>query len=115
MRYRRLRNITLVVLIGGCLVDFFSPSMYSWATGAQDDSRFSAIFFVVWAAASIFAGSRLMKWPCPRCGEIFSGGVKALDRPGAWFNWIFLPKQCVSCGLRKFTASPEADSGETPG
>jgi ABC-type Fe3+ transport system permease subunit len=113
-RYKRLRNLTLAVLIGGCALDFLSPAIYQSLTGAQDDSKFSAIIFVVWAVACVLVSAQLMKWKCPRCGNVFSGGAKTLDSPNRWFDWIVLPKQCVSCGLPKFALSPDADQAPSP-
>ena len=107
-RYRRLRNLTLLVLVGGCILDFFLPTVYQSLTGAQDDSKFSAILFVIWAVACVLVSAQLMKWKCPLCGNVFSGGAKTLDSPNRWFDWIVLPKQCVSCGLPKYSLSPDA-------
>jgi hypothetical protein len=105
--FKRARNITLAILIGGCLLDLFLPPIYETVRHVQDDAKFSALLFVLWAIASVIAGQRLMNWKCPRCGEVYCGGAKAFDRPGAWFNWLFLPPQCVHCGLPKFASSAE--------
>jgi hypothetical protein len=106
-RYRRLRNLTLAVLIGGCVLDVFLPTLYQSLSGAQDDSKFSAILFAVWALACVLVSQQLMKFKCPRCGNVFCGGAKALESPGRWFDWVFLPKQCAACGLPKFALSPD--------
>lgn len=108
-RYKLLRDVTLLVLFGGGLLDLFFPPIFAAITKTQDDSRISFLYFIVWGFACVLAGNRLMTWKCPRCGEVFSGGAKAMDRFSTWFNWIFLPKRCVSCGLPKFAVSPDAD------
>jgi hypothetical protein len=106
--FMRARNITLAILIGGCALDLFLPPIYASLTHTQDDAKLSTVVFIVWAIASVAAGQRLMNWKCPRCGNVFCGGAKAFDRPNAWFNWLFLPRNCLHCGLPKFALSPEA-------
>ncbi len=113
IRFKRARNITLIILIGGCVVDLFGPPVYETLAKVQDDAKFSAILFVVWAIASVVASQRLMNWKCPRCGKVYCGGAKAFDRLSAWFNWLILPPQCAHCGLPKY--SPSSDASDIHG
>lgn len=69
---------------------------------------------VAWGILYIFTGSRLRKFPCPRCGKNFFGGILGdssllFSRPRA-----FLGRQCAYCGLEKYSdASPSSsESGE---
>jgi hypothetical protein len=111
--FKRARNLTLAILVGGCLLDLFLPPIYETLTNTQDDAKLSAVVFVAWAIASVVASQRLMNWKCPRCGRVFSGGAKALDRLGTWFNWLFLPAHCANCGLPKYAVSSDAsEQGE---
>ena len=107
-RFRRLRNAELAVFIGGGALDLFLPPLYESLTNTADDSKLSIVLFLIWAIASVVVGARLMKWKCPRCGKIFSGGAKAMDSFRTWFNWVFLPEQCVNCELARYATSADS-------
>lgn len=69
---------------------------------------------VAWGMLYMFTVSRLRKFPCPRCGKNFFGGILSdssliFSRPRA-----FLGRQCAYCGLEKYShASPSSsESGE---
>ena len=90
-RYQWLRNGFIVALV-------------IWATPVIPlgfDARDVAIFFG-WSVPVTLLAVGLLKWKCPRCGNVFSGGRK---------HWILLPPKCVSCGLPKFSTDPNAASG----
>ena len=110
-----MRNLAIAVLIGGCLIDLFLPPLYATWTNTRDDAKLSAIIFVAWAIASVATSQRLMNWKCPRCGLVFCGGAKALDKLSTWFNWLVLPAKCVHCGLPKYAMSPDAPEAASGG
>jgi hypothetical protein len=105
----RARNVKLVAWIIaiflGCipfltLVAFLDRKVFSST---------SLVFpaFLAWGAIYIFVGSRLRVFPCPRCGENFSGGIfynpaYLLTHPRS-----FLGRECAHCGLHKFAESDE--------
>jgi hypothetical protein len=57
---------------------------------------------VAWGILYMFTGSRLRKFPCPRCGKNFFGGILGdarilFNSPRAFFG-----QECVFCGLEKY-------------
>ena len=49
----------------------------------------------MFGALYFFTGSRLRRFPCPRCGKNFFGGFFATPR-------TVLGRNCANCGLRKY-------------
>lgn len=65
---------------------------------------------ILWMAYTLYLGARINLWRCPRCGRCFAGTW--------WYNKGIFAKQCVNCGLRKYSnesigslpATPTADA-----
>ena len=67
------------------------------------------VLALVWMAYTLYLGARINLWRCPRCGQCFAGTW--------WYNKGIFAKQCVNCGLRKYSkesvsAAPAASISE---
>ena len=51
------------------------------------------LVFVPWMGAAMIGRTRLIRWPCPRCGQPFFAAL--------WYNneWA---NHCVNCKLAKW-------------
>jgi len=54
------------------------------------------VLAVLWMAYTLYVGARINLWRCPRCGQCFAGTW--------WYNKGVFAKQCVNCGLPKYSA-----------
>ena len=52
---------------------------------------------VLWMAYTLYVGARINLWRCPRCGQCFAGTW--------WYNKGIFAKQCVNCGLLKYSGA----------
>jgi hypothetical protein len=89
-RYRRLRNVLLVLWIG------FIPGLAALTVASQafGGATLWTVVALVWILATGRVGSVMTTLECPRCGQRFSEGF--------WLNQPFLTKKCVHCGLPKY-------------
>jgi hypothetical protein len=97
--YKRIRNTFLLV--------FMTYVPVCFAVGVASLKllgTFTPGFVVagLWMILFLFNGVRLNTWPCPRCGEWFSGTW--------WYNLGFLARRCVHCGLAKYGNSSRTGS-----
>jgi len=53
------------------------------------------VLAVLWMAYTLYVGARINLWRCPRCGQCFAGTW--------WYNKGIFAKQCVNCGLPKYS------------
>ena len=91
-RYRALRNTFWALLMA------FPPFV-----NALDrlESRFprsglSLICVFTWMIACWLTASYIDGWCCPRCGKTFASK--------SWRHKFLFAKECVHCGLRKFSS-----------
>ena len=49
---------------------------------------------IFWMVLTLYLGARINLWPCPRCGQPFSGTL--------WRSKGIFATQCVHCGLPKY-------------
>ncbi len=61
------------------------------------------VLAILWMAYTLYVGARINLWRCPRCGQCFAGTW--------WYNKGVFAKQCVNCGLPKYSAD---SSGPAP-
>jgi hypothetical protein len=114
-QFRRLRNIWLLILaaelspISDALESFFYKILRP-----SDPAYVVVGVQFVFGVALVLIGNHLWKWKCPRCSKLFAGGYKVMDKLSTSLNWLFLPKQCVSCGLPRYSTNPEATSSQGP-
>jgi hypothetical protein len=97
--YRQIRNTFLVLFVS------YVPVCFTF--GFVSVRLFNTVMpaFVVaalWMVLLAFNGVRLNAWRCPNCGEWFSGTW--------WYNWGFLARRCVHCGLPKYANNPPANA-----
>jgi len=99
-RYRKLRNLSVllwaayvpavltVTLLGSAIFNSYTPGF---------------VLGGAWLVVFLVVGIRFVHWPCPRCGQSFSGTW--------WSNKGLLAKECAHCGLPKFA---DGDGGSPP-
>ena len=95
----RMHWLWFSVLAGPLLVFAFSIPLSSLFSSEVP----FAIFGVSWMVATTVCNFRTVFWPCPRCHKPFFRG---------WFIHRFT-KQCVHCGLPKWSLGPERTQGLT--
>lgn len=84
--YRARRRLFLGVWLGGLPVMFVSGRLISGCA--------ALLLVPVWIAGSVFTAVHLASFPCPRCGQRFSGSWR-ISNPFA--------QKCVHCGLPKWS------------
>ena len=57
----------------------------------------AGLFLLLSMFVSAYNQWKWMRWPCPRCGCAFRG----------YWTRPWLPKQCVYCGLPRWSDSPD--------
>jgi len=89
--YKRIRNTFLLAF-----VTYVPACFVVGVTSMKLLGTFTPGFVAaaLWMILLVFNGIRLNAWPCPRCGEWFSGTW--------WYNLGFLARRCVHCGLTKY-------------
>jgi hypothetical protein len=108
-RYRLLRWLSMAVLIVPLL------SMIAFAALESRVDREGAAYLIVKAAnwlvfvmmmsalpAFIYCIVRMLRWPCPNCGQRFFRGQDFKQS-------MQKRKQCIHCGLRQWAKSPPLD------
>ena len=98
-RYRKLRNVFFLIWIG------YVPAVMGFTVLFSHHFRTftpSFVFAILWMLMFAVVGSRLSRWPCPRCGERFS--------QVGWYNRGFLARKCVHCGLAKYAVDDSCDN-----
>ena len=93
-RYKQLRNLTWVLLIG--LLPSLVMMLASIATGFET-SLPGFVLAVTWFSLFMFVGNRVARWRCPRCGKVFAGAY-----PRGFV------KKCEYCGLPKYATTDPA-------
>jgi len=103
-RYKLLRN-TLIVF---SFAFFFVGALANFVVHSFSVTPANAYFGVegTWVAAEFFTARALRSWKCPQCGKSFYGGRKSEDKFSTYWQWWFLARQCVSCGLPRYAESP---------
>jgi len=106
-KYKRLRD-TLVVL-SACF--FFIGPLTDLAVSSFGFAPANAHFLVdgTWVLAEFFTAKALRSWKCPQCGKSFYGGRRSQDKFSTYWDWWFLPRQCASCGLPRYSQLPLQD------
>ena len=94
-RYRRVRNLYFLLLIGYVPVCLGFEALVS---AALKTSTPGFVFAGLWMVTILIVGVRLSSWRCPRCEKCFAGTW--------WCNKGFLARKCVHCGLPKFAPGP---------
>ena len=61
---------------------------------------------LLWMAYTLYVGARINLWRCPRCGQCFSGTW--------WYNKGIFARQCVNCGLPKYSPDGVISAPATP-
>jgi hypothetical protein len=102
-KYKLLRN-TLIVLS----LSFFFLGPLENVVASFGLATANAHFAVegTWVVAEFFTAKALRSWKCPQCGKSFYGGRKSEDKFSTYWQWWFLPRQCVSCGLPRYSELP---------
>jgi hypothetical protein len=103
-KYKRLRN-TLIVLLPALLL--IGPLENSAVHNFRVE-RAKAHFALegAWVVAAFFTTKALRSWKCPQCGKSFYGGRRSEDKFSTYWAWWFLPEQCASCGLPRYSQLP---------
>jgi hypothetical protein len=90
--YRKYRRELLIVWLGGVPVVGAIAEASLWLFHTLVPAQVAG---VAWMLLFLFAGVRCQTFCCPRCGEGFSAK--------GWYNKSFLARECVHCGLPKFS------------
>lgn len=91
-RYKRLRNFFLLIWLA------YIPAVAVFTLVFSHRFRNftpSFVFAILWMLMFLIVGSRVSRWPCPRCGERFS--------QMGWVNRGFFVRKCLHCGLPKYS------------
>jgi len=94
--YRNRRNLIAVILVAEFLS--FFPFWILVATIERHFFSPNKLFFpaaFLFGAVYLFTGSRLRRWPCPRCGKNFLGTMLATSE-------TVLGRTCAHCGLPRY-------------
>lgn len=96
LAFRRHRNRIALYLLAEFLA--FLPFVALVVTAERrlfstDNMAFPAA--LIWGGLYLFTASQLRRFPCPRCGKNFFGGIFAT--PGN-----VMGHKCANCGLQKY-------------
>ena len=64
------------------------------------------VLAILWMSYTLYLGARINLWRCPRCGQCFAGTW--------WYNKGIFAKQCVNCGLLKYSNEQVSSLPSTP-
>ena len=97
--FNRLRRNMIILAPGGLLLVLAGLSLQVfvkpvWPLFAVNTTMMLVLPLIVWITRVVALDGRILAWPCPKCGEAFSGGKDAQSARRS-----LLPKQCASCGL----------------
>ena len=108
-RFKWLRNAWVFLLVAVFLgMNAVIARVIRIAIPSMAPGFAAVIAEFLWLVTIALIALELRNWKCPACGKPFAGGHKTRDHVKTYFNWLFLPKQCVSCGLPKYSIDPAA-------
>ena len=103
-RFKRLRIAWLVVTLGLVLIPLGLE--FRMIPVLLSIPHHGIIVPIVLFVPFILITRKLADWVCPRCGRPFEGyGPKLRDWERTW-RMLALPRQCVHCGLPKYSFDP---------
>jgi hypothetical protein len=96
-RYRRLRRLSLLVLLPFCGVPFFPHG--------DGSLSLPVLFPIMMLSGFVGVGAwfLLNYFRCPRCGRLFAITW--------WYSVSIFARKCVHCGLRKFSDGDSLQNG----
>lgn len=92
--YRQRNRVAVWLLVGGLALAVVVAIAVKVLLGASGEFIFLGTV-VLWGAAWGYAALRVVRWPCPRCGQPWLSNQQA--RLGA-------PRVCANCGLGLYEA-----------
>ncbi len=98
-RYKKRRVLFVLAFLGYVPICDAFAKLTKRVFGTFDPAFILAL---VWMAMFYIAGTRLLSWPCPKCGKCFSGT--------GWQNKGLLAPKCVHCGLPKYAPNDDGAS-----
>ena len=95
-RYRRLRNLFWLIWLTYVPAGYVVFKLLDFLHVTSEGIFYA--FALIWMAGFAATGIWLGNLKCPKCGKRFSATK--------WFDWGFLARKCVHCGLRKYAVHP---------